>query len=129
MENNHCIAPPSVIKAFLENIDDNWRNTFYIECGGCNYEKEKHCGDFLFVPAVTGQPILLPVHDAELLFDRLMDKSECLGVMGTLRFCELYGKHLSRAQSAPEGRCPLLHEISQLKGICAEFRQQLWGNQ
>lgn len=125
MNRKQCLAPAGVIRAFLESSDDNWRNSFYIECSGCKYEKVENCGDFLFVPASSGWPVLLPIHDAEIIFGLLIDKSECLGRMGNLLFGELYRKWLTLIRPAPEGKCPLLHEIYQDMAFCAKYVQKL----
>ena len=112
MNNPKTISGEALINSFLECTESNWRHSFYIECH-CKYEKTIGCGDFLFVPAANGQPILLPVGDAEIIFSIIVDKSECLGKMSNLLFVELYGKYLSHRRPAPQGKCPLLYEIFQ----------------
>lgn len=128
MEKHKCLAPVGVIRAFLQSSDDNWRNSLYIDCSGCKYEKEPSCGDFLFVPASTGQPVLLPVHDAELIFSLIVDKSECLCRMSNLIFEELYRRYLTRDQPVPEGKCPLLYDIYHNMAFCAKSIQELSKN-
>ena len=127
MAKKQCLAPAGVVRAFLESADDNWRNSFYIECSGCKYEKAEGCGDFLFVPASSGQPVLLPIHDAEIIFGLLIDKSECLGVMGNLRFAEFYRKWIAQSRPAPDRQCPLLNTY-QNSPFCAKYVQKLSQN-
>jgi len=78
----------------------NWRNAAYIECRCCQYEKPAVCAnqpDWLYVPAVDGSPLLLPVSDAEILFSRRIDKSECLLEISNVRFQALFRRLLHAA--------------------------------
>ena len=46
----------TLTKRFSELTEGNWRNSFYIDCSACPYERPEGCGDFLFVPDETGRP-------------------------------------------------------------------------
>lgn len=96
-----------VISAFLKNSCDNWRNAMYIECSVCKYHKESGCGDFLFIPEATGRPVLLPLHDAELLFG-LIDKSECLAIQSNVVFEQVYNQWFKKHCTEHSDQCPLL---------------------
>lgn len=103
MVKNDTVKP---IQHFRELTDENWRNSFYIACTACRFEKPDGCGDFLFVPDETGRPLLLPVHLAKEAFEQI-DWSECLGRMSNLMFCELYRRWLC-SRAAAQDECPLL---------------------
>jgi hypothetical protein len=83
----------------------------YVECshcrhGGCNRQ------DFLYAPAETGTPLLLPIPDAEIVFGRLIDKSECLAIMTNARLEDWFSLYLSKINKTGY-QCPLL-------ALCAE---------
>ena len=105
MEKKHCVSNIETIRRFLNATEGNWRNTLYIECSVCKYGGE--CRDHLFVPDEDGTPLLLPVSDVELLIGRLVDKSECLGLVSNARFAALFHKWMQRLASDPAA-CPFL---------------------
>lgn len=90
MNANECKTDIRTIHSFLCSAQGNWRNSIYVDCSICKFNKESQCGNFLFVPAYNGSPILLPVSDAEILTGHPIDKSECLGVISNLKFHELF---------------------------------------
>ena len=105
-----CKTAIKVIHSFLNATGGNWRNTAYIECSCCKYEKADICAhvpDMLYVPAADGAPLLLPVSDAEILFARRLDKSECLLELSNLRFQELFKKYITQ-YCDDKTHCPLL---------------------
>lgn len=99
-----CWSDIKVIHAFLQAAEDSWRRSLYIECAVCRYSKTDGCGDFLFVPEVSGRPVLLPLKDAEFLFGSI-DKSECLGQISNVKFQELYKSWLEKRSNS---ECPFL---------------------
>ena len=105
-----CQTPIRIIHQFLNVTGGNWRNAAYIECRCCQYEKPAVCAnqpDWLYVPAVDGSPLLLPVSDAEILFSRRIDKSECLLEISNVRFQALFRGYFM--QHYPDMvSCPLL---------------------
>lgn len=95
---------------FWDVTDGNWRNTVYITCRHCPYEKSNLCmdtQDMLCVPAEDGTPLLFPVSLAESLYDCRIDKSECLCNISNLRFQALFHRHIAQC-NASESHCPLL---------------------
>ena len=111
MIKERCGTHIRVLHAFLNSTRGNWRNSVYIECRVCRCVR---CGreDFLCAPAADGAPLMLPVPDAEIVFGRLIDKSECLGTVSNARFEELYRLYLD-GFIGTEAPCPLLR-------VCAE---------
>ena len=105
MEKQRCKTHIRVLHGFLNSVRGNWRNSVYVECSVCRHGG---CGreDFLYAPAEDGTPLLLPVPDAEIVFGRLMDKSECLGTVSNARFEDLFCLYLKKLKSG--GQCPLL---------------------
>ena len=110
MKNERCQTDVRVLHGFLNSVRGNWHNSVYIECSVCRCGQ---CGreDFLFAPAEDGTPLFLPVVDAELVFGRMIDKSECLGTVSNARFEDLFSLYL-RNHSGDQP-CPLLR-------VCAE---------
>lgn len=114
MDQSRCCSNIKVIHRFLTATDANWRNSIYIECSACKFGADQTtCGDFLFVPDEDGTPLLIPVHDAEILAATVIDKSECLGIVTNLRFENLFQKWF-RTLSADTGVCPYLQAIKKL---------------
>lgn len=106
--NSILISTPNVIRDFLNAVDGNWRQAAFIECRVCRYEKTEACGNFLCtVRSDDATPILLPEHDAEILFGRLIDRSECIADLSNARFLELYKPWIRCLKLAPE-KCLLL---------------------
>lgn len=114
MGESRCTSNIKTVHRFLNATDANWRNSFYIECTTCKFGADPKCCDgFLFVPDEDGTPLLLPVHDAELLAARPIDKSECLGLVTNLRFESLFQKWF-RSLSTDHNACPYLQAVKKL---------------
>lgn len=105
MGNARCKSDIALIHAFLDATQGNWRKSLYIECH-CKYGKQE-CRDFLYTPDAEGCPLLLPCCDAEILFARHLDKSECLGVISNLCFHELFTSWFDSRVTDPS-TCPFL---------------------
>ena len=105
-----CKTSIKIIHSFLNATGGNWRNSAYIECRHCKYEKSELCAeipDLLYAPAMDGTPLLLPAADAEIIFARRLDKSECLLEMSNLRFQELFKQYITH-YCDDKTHCPLL---------------------
>lgn len=103
---SRCQTDGHIVQAFLDATDGNWRNALYIQCTSCKYSRPAFCSaspDILYVPAADGTPIFLPVSDAEILFARRLDLSECLLSCSNLRFQALFQRYLPSPQ--PEHVC------------------------
>ena len=100
----------ALTKRFLELTEGNWRNSFYIECSACLYDRPEPCGDFLFVPDESGYPFLYPVPFASAQFG-FIDWSDCLGRMSNFMFRELYHRWLN-TRTLDKNCCPFLKIIS-----------------
>ncbi|MDR1630762.1 MAG: hypothetical protein LBS36_11235 [Oscillospiraceae bacterium] len=111
MNKPRCKTDIRVLHGFLNATGGNWRNSVHIECNVCRYPP---CDrqDFLFAPAEDGTPLLMPADDAEIVFGRMIDKSECLGMVSNARFQELFALFLKKYTGA-DPACPLLR-------LCAE---------
>jgi hypothetical protein len=101
--------------AFLNATGGNWRNSLYIDCRVCRVGRCDH-PDFLYVPDENGGVIILPVRDAEIVFGRMMDKSECLNVISNAQFADLFAQYLKRFEGG-EYPCALLR-------LCTEQSKQ-----
>ena len=118
MGKSRCKSNIKTIHRFLNATDGNWRNSFYIHCAVCRYEKEPNCGDFLFVPQPDGRPFLLPIHEAETAFG-LIDRGDCLGQMSNVMFGELYKKWLQKACPCSGELCPFIHlKFQDMSKLC-----------
>jgi len=91
--NPRCQTAASILMDFLNATGGNWRSSLYIDCRVCKLGRCE-APDFLYVPGEDGGVILLPVRDAELVFGRLIDKSECLSVVSNALFIDLFAKYL-----------------------------------
>ena len=100
----------TLTKRFSELTEGNWRNSFYIECSACPYERPGPCGDFLFVPDETGRPFLYPVLFATAEFGPI-DWSDCLGRMSNFMFRELYRRWLC-CKAQEETICPFWKSVA-----------------
>lgn len=99
MNNNKCKTDIRIIHSFLNSTGGNWRNSFFIECNVCKYEKCNLCADFLYAPAYDGTPLLVLSRDAEIIFGRRIDKSECLGVISNVKFEALFALFMKTNKS------------------------------
>lgn len=81
----------SVLSAFFEAAEGNYRNSIYVTCS-CNHVMERSCRDFLVAPGHDCKPIIVPVADAEKFLGIPVDKSECVVRMGSHTFMRLYHK-------------------------------------
>lgn len=107
-----CAVRPDTIQRFLDATQSNWRNALYIECLSCGHgSRPADCGDILCAFDITGTPVLLPVPDAELIFNRTLDKSECLLTCSNQRFYCLFERWLSSAPRAEQYPCLLKFAI------------------
>ena len=108
-----CKSSLQTIGRFLNSTQGNWRNSLYVECRSCRFGFHDY-GTFLFVPGPDGVPVLLPESDAEIIFARRLDKSECLGIISGAVFMELYHAYFE-AQMEDLQSCPLQHLTSSKK--------------
>jgi len=87
MQHPRCQTAPKILMAFLNATGGNWRNSLYVDCRVCRIGRCDH-PDFLYVPDEDGGVILLPVRDAEIVFGRMMDMSECLNVISNAQLSD-----------------------------------------
>lgn len=62
------------------------------------------------MPDGEGRPLLLPVPDAQLLWGRRLDKTECICTCSRLRFQELFTTWLKQSDVSAEG-CRLIQAL------------------
>lgn len=101
-----CKSGIFTISHFLASVENNWRNAAYVECSACRWEAKMYCRNFLFTIGLDGVPILLPEKDAEVLFGRLIDKSECTLLISNFRFVDLYRPWIKTQMKIERGICP-----------------------
>ena len=106
MSESIFISSDAHLCKFLEATGNNWRNTIYIECGDCQRACSRRCHDLLCAFTEDAVPVIIPEHDATLLWHTTIDKSECLLTMSRARFCELYKGWIMRHIRNPAA-CPL----------------------
>ena len=107
MSQSKCKSNIKTLHAFLNATKGNWRNSLYIECSICKYEKTDWCEDHLFAADSDGTPLLIPVSDANIVFARIADKSECLGIIKNVRFTDLFSQWFSDVCNNVN-ECPLV---------------------
>ena len=108
----------TLTKRFSELTEGNWRNSFYIDCSACPYERPEGCGDFLFVPDETGRPFLYPVAFAKEQLGSI-DWSDCLGRMSSFMFRELYHRWLN-TRVLKNSCCPLRKMVPCIAWKCRQ---------
>ena len=108
----------TLTKRFSELTEGNWRNSFYIDCSACPYERPEGCGDFLFVPDETGRPFLYPMSIAAEQLGPI-DWSECLGRMSNFMFRELYHWWLN-TRTLERNCCPLRKMVPCIAWRCRQ---------
>lgn len=117
MKKVHCQTDVGIVQTFLRLTENNWRNSMYIECRVCKFFRSPvcaNCADFLCIPGEHGEPIMLPVQEAEIIFHRLIDKSECLLVISNVVFRDLYSNYFRRVANK-SGECPFLQALKHEK--------------
>lgn len=117
MKKVHCQTDVGIVQTFLRLTENNWRNSMYIECRVCKFPRSPVCAnyaDFLCIPGEHGEPVMLPVQEADIIFHRLIDKSECLLVISNAVFCNLYSNYFRRVANK-SGECPLLQALKHEK--------------
>ena len=108
----------TLTKRFSELTEGNWRNSFYIDCSACPYERLETCGDFLFVPDEIGRPFLYLVAFAKEQFGPI-DWSDCLGRMSSFMFRELYHRWLN-TRVLKNSCCPLRKMVPCIAWKCRQ---------
>lgn len=109
---NRYYADALKIEKFIQSINGNWRNSIYITCKVCRYKNEDCCDDILISFDENGQPIFITVKDANIAFDTIIDKSECITEMSNAKLMcilEQYIKNHTLANNV----CPLLQLAKQ----------------
>lgn len=95
------------IGKFISNINGNWRNSVYITCSICRFEKQNCCEDILASFDGDGIPTLITVNDANYIFATVVDKTECLAEISNAKFSCLFDLFL-RKNTVDEKGCPFL---------------------
>lgn len=106
-----CKSGIFTISHFLKSTENNWRNAAFIECSACRWKRKPSCPNFLFTVQADGTPVLLPEKDAEVLFGRLIDKTECTLQLSNFRFVDLYRPWFSSHFKLDMLECPCLKLI------------------
>jgi len=107
---NKCISNIRAIHAFLDAVDNNWRNAAYVECKVCEHDKSNGCENFLFAVNSSGTPVFLPEKDAETIFGQIIDRSECIIEISNTRLLNLY-RPWFHAHARDAFSCPLLQQV------------------
>ncbi|MDR1204523.1 MAG: hypothetical protein LBL26_03455 [Peptococcaceae bacterium] len=110
--------------SFLIAAKGNWRNSIYIQCGGCPYGKAAPCPGFLMVPDYDGQPVVIPAGAIQSMTGLIADKSECRAVLSRHDFESLYALWLEWHVSSPDD-CALLQAAS--LNICHRVNKEYQG--
>lgn len=104
---NKCYTHYMNIGKFISNVNGNWRNSIYITCSVCKFEKQECCDDLLVSFDSDGIPTFIAVTDANFIFATIVDKSECLVEISNGK-CQCLFENLIRKNVAENGKCPLL---------------------
>lgn len=92
MEKTLTLSSLEQLKHFYQVSDGNWKNAIYLFCDSCPLLSEQACKNLLCVFDIESKPVIIPVIDAESLWDETIDKSNCISVMGTQVFMKLHWK-------------------------------------
>lgn len=102
MNETHISADAKHIRRFLDCCEGNWHNCAYVSCTSC--QTPAALRDFLYHPDENGQPLVLPLNDAALLFSRTPEPDECCSFLTLLQFAELYRPYL-QAENLMDAPC------------------------
>jgi len=107
--------------SFLSAAKGNWRNSVYIECGGCPYGKPNSCTGFLMIPDFDGQPVVIPAGIVQSMTGLAVDKEECCAAVSRQDFEMLYASWLEwHINSSKE--CAML-QIIEHQNCCNEDKE------
>lgn len=95
------------IGKFISNVNGNWRNSIYITCNVCKFEKQSCCDDLLLSFDRGGIPSFIAVTDANYIFATIIDKSECLAEIGNAKCQCIFEQYIRNSVSEQSG-CPFL---------------------
>lgn len=105
---NKCYTHYENIGAFLRNINGNWRNSMYVTCTVCKFQKADCCGDMLVSFGADGAPAMIMAADANFIFGTIIDKTECLCEISNAKFQWLFENYLHQHTKAKASLCALL---------------------
>ena len=106
-ENNVC-----TVYSFLSAAKGNWRNSIFIECNDCLYDKDMlYCLGFLLNSDAVGRPIVIPVDAIQKMTGMDVEKDECLTVISRPNFEKAYAKWLEW-QIDSSKKCALLQLVN-----------------
>lgn len=100
------------LENFISNINGNWRNSIYITCSICKYDRQECCDDCMVSFDNEGRPAVIGVVDANYIFGTVIDKSECLAEMSNAKFKCLFENYFNEKTSDEDSLCPFLQLIS-----------------
>ena len=109
---NRYYADALKIEKFIQSVNGNWRNSIYITCKVCRYKNEDCCDDILISFDENGQPILITVKDANIAFDTIIDKSECIVEMSNAKLMLILEQFIIK-NTLSNNVCPLLQLAKQ----------------
>ncbi|MDO4275282.1 MAG: hypothetical protein Q4D16_16550 [Eubacteriales bacterium] len=94
----HCSVDAKYTRLFLDACDGNWHNCIYVNCPSCKFQGTCREPDFLCCLDQDGQPLLLPLSDARLLFPRTPEPTECVSILTAAQFLSVYHRYLEKQQ-------------------------------
>jgi len=89
------------IAAFLKATHGNWRNSIYIECGGCQYGRQELCAGFLLAFDAEAKPIIIRAEQAFNTLGEMPQIDECAALLSRIGFEHLFVSWLVWIESSP----------------------------
>ena len=91
----------------MKNVRGNWRNSVYVSCKTCKYEKQTCCDDILISFDSDGVSAFIAVTDVNSMFSTIVDKTECLCEWSNLKFMCLF-EDVIKKHTNPDDGCPMV---------------------
>ena len=101
------------IDKFVKNVRGNWRNSVYISCRTCKYDKQKCCEDILLSFDQDGVAAFIAVTDVNSIYSTIIDKTECLSEWSNRKFLCVF-ENVIKTQTCPELGCPILQLLKKI---------------
>ena len=101
MKQSHINADAKHLRHFLDLCNGNWHNCVYVRCVFCDTRSFCNGSHFLYHLDSSGIPCVLTMADAEMIFSRIPEPTECANAITLDEFLPLY------RSSQVSGKCTL----------------------
>lgn len=107
MKQSHINADAKHLRHFLDLCNGNWHNCVYVRCVSCDTRSFCNGSHFLYHLDSSGIPYVLTMADAEMIFSRIPEPTECADAITLDEFLALYSSYLKSIHLASKP-CPCI---------------------